>query len=118
MDCSTPGSSVHGILQVRILEWVPCAPPEDLPNPGIEPVSPSVLALQVDSFTAEPPGKPELPDHWGPIHSCLISKGLWQKSLRILMSGTEPGQEPGFLTQSLFKRVKQTQLFPQLNLQV
>ena len=22
MDCSSPGSSVHGILQVRILEWV------------------------------------------------------------------------------------------------
>ena len=23
MDCSSPGSSVHGILQTRILEWVP-----------------------------------------------------------------------------------------------
>ena len=23
MDCSSPGSSVHGILQARILEWVP-----------------------------------------------------------------------------------------------
>ena len=23
MDCSSPGSPVHGILQVRILEWVP-----------------------------------------------------------------------------------------------
>ena len=23
MDCSPPGSSVHGILQARILEWVP-----------------------------------------------------------------------------------------------
>ena len=22
MDCSLPGSSVHGILQIRILEWV------------------------------------------------------------------------------------------------
>ena len=22
MDCSQPGSSVHGILQARILEWV------------------------------------------------------------------------------------------------
>ena len=22
MDCSSPGSSVHGILQVRMLEWV------------------------------------------------------------------------------------------------
>ena len=23
MDCSLPGSSVHGILQARVLEWVP-----------------------------------------------------------------------------------------------
>ena len=39
MDCNLPGSSVHGILQARILEWVPCLPPGDLPDPGIEPVS-------------------------------------------------------------------------------
>ena len=39
MDCSLPGSSVHGILQARILEWVPCPPPGHLPDPGIEPAS-------------------------------------------------------------------------------
>ena len=38
MDCSLIGSSVHGILQPRILEWVAMPTPEDLPNPGIEPV--------------------------------------------------------------------------------
>ena len=37
MDYSPPGFSVYGILQARILEWVPCPPPEDLSNPGIEP---------------------------------------------------------------------------------
>ena len=32
MDCSTPGSSVHGILQAGILEWVkPFPSPGDLP---------------------------------------------------------------------------------------
>ena len=36
MDCSPPGSSVHGILQARILEWVAMAPPGDLLDPGIE----------------------------------------------------------------------------------
>ena len=35
-----------------------CLPPRDLPNPGIEPTSPVAPVLQVDSFTAEPPGKP------------------------------------------------------------
>ena len=39
MDCSPPGSSVHGIVQTRILEWVAMPPPGDLPNPGIEPES-------------------------------------------------------------------------------
>ena len=37
VDCSLPGSSVHGILQARILEWVPMPPPGDFPDPGIEP---------------------------------------------------------------------------------
>ena len=39
MDCSLPGSSVHGILQARILEWVPYCPPRDLLNPGIKPTT-------------------------------------------------------------------------------
>ena len=32
MDCSPPGFSVHEILQARLL---PCPPPGDLPDPGI-----------------------------------------------------------------------------------
>ena len=56
MDCSPPGSSVHGILQARrILEWVAIPFSGDLPNPEMEPRSP---ALQVDSLPSEPPGKP------------------------------------------------------------
>ena len=39
MDCSPPGSSVHGILQARILEWIAMPPPGDLPEPGVEPMS-------------------------------------------------------------------------------
>ena len=39
MDCSPPGSSVHGILQARILEWLPLPSPGDLPDPEIETVS-------------------------------------------------------------------------------
>ena len=54
--CDPMGYRVHEILQARILEWVAlqCSPPGDLPNPGIKSRSP---ALQVDSLTAEPPGK-------------------------------------------------------------
>ena len=39
MDCSPPGSSVHGILQARILDGLPCPPPGDLPDPEMEPGS-------------------------------------------------------------------------------
>ena len=46
MNCSPAGSSVRGILQVRILEWVVISFSRDLPNQGIEPESP---ALQTES---------------------------------------------------------------------
>ena len=37
MDCSPPGSSVHGILQERKLEWVAISSSRvDPPKPGIE----------------------------------------------------------------------------------
>ena len=54
MDCSSLGSSVHGILQARILEWVAICSPGDLPDPGINPGSP---ALQADSLPTELRGK-------------------------------------------------------------
>ena len=39
-DRNPRGSSVHGIFLERILEWVACSPPGDLPDPGIKSVSP------------------------------------------------------------------------------
>ena len=49
MDCSPPGSSVHGILQGRTLEWVAVPSSRDLPNPGIKPGSLTSPAL-ADGF--------------------------------------------------------------------
>ena len=57
MDCSPPGSVVHGISQARIWERVPLPSPEDCPDSGIELESP---ALQVDSFTTKLPGKSQV----------------------------------------------------------
>ena len=39
-----------GILQTRTLEWVPCLPPGDLPDPGIEPGCLAFPELQADCF--------------------------------------------------------------------
>ena len=55
MECSSPNSSVHGILQARILEWVAIPFSRGFSRHRIKPRSP---ALQVDSLPSEPPGKP------------------------------------------------------------
>ena len=57
MDCSLPGSSICGILQARIVEWVAMSSSRDLPDPGIKPMSPVSPALQANSLLAEPSGK-------------------------------------------------------------
>ena len=59
MDCSLPGSSIHRIFQAGVLEWVATAFSRDLPDPGIEPMSPvapAAPALQADSLPL---------NHWG-----------------------------------------------------
>ena len=60
VDSCMPGSSVHGILQARILEWVACVLPGDLPNPGIKPMSPLFPALAGGSL---------------PLVPCLLHRG-------------------------------------------
>ena len=58
VDCSPPGSSLHGISQARILERFPFSTLGDLPNPGIKPSSPVSPTLAGRFFTTEPLGKP------------------------------------------------------------
>ena len=52
MDCSPPGPSVHGISQVRLLEWVAISSPGDLPDPGIRCIS-CVSCTAGGFFTAD-----------------------------------------------------------------
>ena len=51
VGCSLPGSSVHGILQGKILEWVAVPFSGGLPDPGMEPVSLMSPALAGRFFT-------------------------------------------------------------------
>ena len=55
MDYSLPGSSIHGIFQATILEWVAVPFSMGSSQAGIEPRS---LILQTDSLLSEPPAKP------------------------------------------------------------
>ena len=58
MDYTPPGSSIHGISQARILEWVAMQPGGSSPTQGS---NPSLLHLsQADSLPAKPPGKPQI----------------------------------------------------------
>ena len=59
-DCSLPGSSVHGILLVRVLEWLPFPPSGDLPNPGIKSATLMSPTLAGGFLPLAPPGKPIL----------------------------------------------------------
>ena len=90
MDCSPPGSSVCGILQARILEWVPFPTLGDLPDPGIEPTSPAPSALAggffATSTTWEAPQYTVTHVHQSALWSSIIFKcqGI------LLSKGREP----------------------------
>ena len=55
MDCSLPGSLVHGILQARILEWVAISSSRGSSRPRDQT---GVFCLAGGFFTTEPPGRP------------------------------------------------------------
>ena len=55
MVCSLPGSSVHGIFQARVLEWVAISFPRGIfPTQGLNPCLPHCRQTLLPS---EPPGK-------------------------------------------------------------
>ena len=56
--CQAPLSM--GFSRQEYWSGLPCPPLEDLPHPGIEPISPASPTLQADSLPTEPPGKSKL----------------------------------------------------------
>ena len=77
MDCSPPDSSVRGILQSRILEWVAIPFSRGSSQPSFEPRSP---ALQADSLPSEPPVKPK-------SFGCLYVTSFDHKACERLIQG-------------------------------
>ena len=73
-DCllphSLPGSSVHGILQARRLEWVAIPFSRGSSKPRDQTQSPT---LGADSLLSEPPGKKSLPNpRWARLSPCYF----------------------------------------------
>ena len=83
MDCSLPGSSVHGNFQARMMEWLAIPFTRSFPISGIEPESP---ALPADSFLSKPPGKsPSKPG----IYLIRYMQDLYVKNCKNLLTDTE-----------------------------
>ena len=59
MGCSLPGSSAHGVSQAKILEWIAISSARGSSPPRIKPAFLASPALQADSLSTEPPGKPK-----------------------------------------------------------
>ena len=86
MDCSLPDSSVHGILQARILEWVAMPSSRmDLPYPGVKPGSP---ALQAGSL---PLSYLRRPQNLSQFSSVQFSHSVVSDSLCDPMKSSKPG---------------------------
>ena len=97
MECGLPGSSVHGISQARILEWVAMPLLQGIfPTQGLSPCLLCLLHWQAGSLPLVPPGKPRKNSYRVKISNThksmnLISKWVWhdlEPDLTFLDEGT------------------------------
>ena len=100
MDCSPPGSPVHGILRQAYWSGLPFPSPRYLPVPGMEPRSP---ALQADSLPAEPQGSPRIlewvayPFSSGSSRPQELNQGLLHCRQILYQLSYEGSPEPGII---------------------
>ena len=101
MGWSQPESSVYGISQARILQWVAISFSRDLPDSGIKPASPGYLVLASGFFTTMPPEK------FSCLISCLLSLTIGPQLLhsRDLLLFTSKSILPLFPPESQFSSV-------------
>ena len=85
---SPPDSSVHGIFQARILEWVAISSPGGTSWPRMEPVSPAVADR---FFTTVPPGESQHVVHFLLLVGVWVSANNSRAWLRILSLALEEG---------------------------
>ena len=79
MDCSLAGSSVHGILQARTLEWVALLSSRGSSRPGMEPASLASPAPAVGLFTTSAT--------WEAVYGELVGPGTSESRQFLLHQG-------------------------------
>ena len=109
MDCSLPGSSVHGILQARVLEWGAIAYSKGSSRPR-DPTRISRIAGRF--FIAEPPGKivtkscPILVTTWTVAYQAPLSMGFSREAYWSGLPLPSPGDLPDAGIESPYSRDK------------
>ena len=78
MDCSLPGSSVHGLSRQAYCSGLPCPSPGHISDPGIEPKSLMSASLAGSSLPLALPGKPIY--LYIEIYVLVMSCSLWDLS--------------------------------------
>ena len=108
VDCSLPGSSVHGISQARVLEWVATSSSRDLPHPGIEPTSSVPPTSANRLFTTEPLQKHATQHSSYQYGEVLMGIGIW---ICVLISGHNENIWQNVLHSNLFRKNKKQKTF-------
>ena len=96
LDCSPPGSSVHGIFQTRVLEWVAISFCWRSSQPRIKPGSPALqavalLSLKLSSKRIGWDGGNFLGAQWLRLHLPMKSTRVWSLVGEELRSHMPPG---------------------------
>ena len=97
-DCSPPGSSVHGVSQARIPEWVSMPFSKGSSHPGSEPESALSAALRANSLPTESSEKPRIVSN----HERVLARILWHLHILLISSSS-----PSLLYHPLYGQVVQ-----------
>ena len=87
MDCSLPGSPVHGILHARILEWVVMPSSRGSSQPRDQTLVSYSSCIVGKFFLAETPGKPAIDICSVQLLSCVqLFVTLWTEACQASLS--------------------------------
>ena len=111
IDCSLPGSSLHGIFQARILDGLPFPSPRNLifPTQGLNPRLLHLLHWQTDSLPLAPPGKPLGQMCWVLRHFSCVRLTVTLRTTRFLCPRDSPSKNTGVDCYALLQEIFPTQ---------
>ena len=92
MDCSPPGSSLHGISQARILKWVAFPSPGDLTSQG---ANLHLLNWQADSLPVSHQGRPLGKTYWRAYIKWVEQRNVYSTEKKGWGHRTISGEYPG-----------------------